>query len=111
MVGPLENNGRQQSHGDYHSIPQTGKACALDIRVLLASRLCYPHNLPRKVTIQTQYAISKLDWEMILTCCTLTVDSGRESEEIADPPSVQLVVLDIFHPMVYSLSSLHSINS
>ena len=27
--------------------------------VLLASRLCYPHNLPRKVIIQTQYAISK----------------------------------------------------
>ena len=79
--------------------------------VLLASRLCYPHNLPRKVIIQTQYAISKLDWEMILTCYTLTVDSGRESDEIADPPSVQLVVLDIFHPMVHSLSSLHSIHS
>ena len=79
--------------------------------VLLASRLCNPHNLPRKVIIQTQYAISKLDWEMILTCCTLTVDSGRESEEIADPPSIQLVVLDIFHPVVHSLSSLHSIHS
>ena len=48
---------------------------------------------------------------MILTCCTLTVNSGRESEEIADPPSVQLVVLDIFHPMVYSLSSLHGVHS
>lgn len=34
--------------------------------VLLASRLYYPHNLPRKIVIQTQYAISKLDWEMIL---------------------------------------------
>ena len=79
--------------------------------VLLASRLCYPHNLPRKVIIQTQYAISKLDWEMILTCCTLAVGSGRESEEIADPPSIQLVVLDIFHPMAHSLSSLHSIHA
>lgn len=104
MVGPLDNNSRQQSHGDYHSIPQPGKACALDIRGLTRLQA-------RKVIIQTQYAISKLDWEMILTCCTLTVDSGRESDEIADPPSVQFVVLDIFHPMVHSLSSLHSIHS
>ena len=59
MVGPLDNNSRQQSHGDYHSIPQPGKACALDIRGLTRLQA-------RKVIIQTQYAISKLDWEMIL---------------------------------------------
>ena len=42
MVGPLDNNGRQQSHGDYHSIPQPGKACALDIRGLTRLQALLP---------------------------------------------------------------------